>query len=81
MENNELLRYVPKRIVDPIQRRRVMAPEDEFNHIQIAHLRYLCSIAGHVQMGDTGSSDKALLRIGSCGCSCKVGSAPHPLAL
>ncbi len=35
-ENERLLRYVPKRIVDPRSRRREMAPEDEFNHIDIA---------------------------------------------
>ena len=35
-ENERLLRYVPKRVVDPRSRRREMAPEDEFNHIDIA---------------------------------------------
>jgi imidazolonepropionase-like amidohydrolase/Tol biopolymer transport system component len=35
-ENERLLRYVPRRIVDPRSRRRTMAPEEEFNHIDIA---------------------------------------------
>ena len=35
-ENERLLRYVPKRVVDPRSRSREMAPEDEFNHIDIA---------------------------------------------
>ncbi len=35
-ENERLLRYVPRQVVDPRSRRRLMAPEDDFNHFDIA---------------------------------------------
>jgi imidazolonepropionase-like amidohydrolase/Tol biopolymer transport system component len=34
--NPRLLTYVPRRVVDARSRRRVMAPDDEFNHIRIS---------------------------------------------
>lgn len=35
-ENERLLSFVPRAIVDPLARRRTMAPEDEYGHIQNA---------------------------------------------
>jgi Tol biopolymer transport system component/imidazolonepropionase-like amidohydrolase len=54
-EDERLLRYVPRRIVDPRSRRRTMAPENEFNHIQIAQIAKQLLDAGlNVQLGAHG---------------------------
>jgi imidazolonepropionase-like amidohydrolase len=54
-ENERLLRYVPRRIVDPRSRRRVMAPEEEYNHINVAKVaKQLLDRGLHVQMGAHG---------------------------
>jgi len=37
-ENERLLSFVPREIIDPRSRRRTMAPEDEFNHINNAKI-------------------------------------------
>ncbi len=34
--NERLMTFVPRRLVDPVARRRWMAPEEEYNHIDIA---------------------------------------------
>ncbi len=54
-ENERLLRYVPRFIVDPRSRRRMMAPEDEFNHVKVAAgAKALLDRGGHVQLGAHG---------------------------
>lgn len=54
-ENERLLRWVPRRIVDPRSRRRTMAPENEFNHIDIARAcKQLLDAGLHIQMGAHG---------------------------
>lgn len=54
-ENERLLRYIPRRVIDPRSRRRVMAPEEEYNHIQIAKVAKQLLDAGlHVQLGAHG---------------------------
>jgi imidazolonepropionase-like amidohydrolase/Tol biopolymer transport system component len=54
-ENERLLRYVPRRIVDPRSRRRTMAPEEEYNHINVARVaKQLLDRGLHVQMGAHG---------------------------
>ncbi|MBI3279444.1 MAG: PD40 domain-containing protein [Acidobacteria bacterium] len=54
-ENERLLRYVPRKIVDPRSRRRTMAPEDEFNHIRIARAaKQLLDRGLRVQLGAHG---------------------------
>jgi imidazolonepropionase-like amidohydrolase/Tol biopolymer transport system component len=44
--NERLLTFVPRRLVDPVARRRWMAPEEEYNHIDIAR--------GAAEMQDLG---------------------------
>jgi len=54
-ENERLLRFVPRAVVDPRSRRRTMVPEDEFHHIEIA--RGAAEIArrgGLVELGAHG---------------------------
>jgi imidazolonepropionase-like amidohydrolase len=54
-ENERLLRYVPRRVVDPRSRRRTMAPAEEYNHFQIARVAKQLLDAGlHVQLGAHG---------------------------
>lgn len=54
-ENERLLRYVPRFIVDPRSRRRLMAPEDDFNHIKVAQgAKALLDRGTHVQLGAHG---------------------------
>ena len=38
-ENEQLLRFTPREVVDARSRRRTMAPEDDFNHVLIAQGR------------------------------------------
>ena len=35
-EHQQLLRFMPREVVDARSRRRTMAPEDDFNHVLIA---------------------------------------------
>ena len=37
-KNERLLTFVPKRRIDPVSRRRMMAPEDEYNHFNNARV-------------------------------------------
>ncbi len=54
-ENERLLRYVPRFIIDPRSRRRLMAPEDDFNHIKVAQgAKALLDRGTHVQLGAHG---------------------------
>jgi imidazolonepropionase-like amidohydrolase len=54
-ENERLLRFVPRDVVDPRSRRRVMVPEEEFNHLRIAReAKRLLDAGGHVQLGAHG---------------------------
>ncbi len=54
-ENEKVLRFVPREIVDPRSRRRTMAPEDDFNHIEIAKSAKRLNDAGvSVQLGAHG---------------------------
>jgi imidazolonepropionase-like amidohydrolase len=54
-ENERLLRYVPREVVDPRSRRRTMAPEDDFNHLEIARSAKQLNDRGvSVQLGAHG---------------------------
>jgi len=54
-ENERLMRFVPRFVVDPRSRRRTMVPEEEFNHIDIAaQAAKLVREGGHVQLGAHG---------------------------
>ena len=50
-ENEQLLRFVPRDVVDPRSRRRTMAPLDDFNHVLIAK--------GAKQIADAGEHGAA----------------------
>ena len=57
-ENERLLTFVPRFVVDPRSRRRVMVPEDEFNHIAIARTCKALNDAGvSVQVGAHGQRE------------------------
>ena len=45
-ENERLMRYVPREVVDPRSRRRSIAPEGDYNHIEIAKSAKRLSDAG-----------------------------------
>jgi imidazolonepropionase-like amidohydrolase/Tol biopolymer transport system component len=54
-QNERLLRYVPRDIVDAAARRRVMSPEDEYFHVTVAEqLKKLVDQGNLVQMGAHG---------------------------
>jgi imidazolonepropionase-like amidohydrolase/Tol biopolymer transport system component len=54
-ENERLMGFVPRRVVDPRSRRRVMVPDEEFNHIRIAEgAKALIDVGGKVQLGAHG---------------------------
>jgi len=54
-ENERLLRYVPREIVDPRSRRRSLAPDGDYNHIEIAKSVKRLNDAGlNVQLGAHG---------------------------
>jgi imidazolonepropionase-like amidohydrolase/Tol biopolymer transport system component len=54
-ENERLLRFTPRDVVDPRSRRRLMAPEDDFNHINIARAAKQLNDRGvSVQLGAHG---------------------------
>ncbi|HEY0789194.1 MAG TPA: amidohydrolase family protein, partial [Thermoanaerobaculia bacterium] len=57
-ENERLLRFVPRRIIDARSRRRTMVPEGEFNHIHIAETaKQLADRGLHVQLGAHGQRE------------------------
>jgi imidazolonepropionase-like amidohydrolase len=54
-ENERLLRYVPRDIVEPRSRRRSIAPEGDYNHIEVAKSAKRLNDAGvSVQLGAHG---------------------------
>jgi imidazolonepropionase-like amidohydrolase/Tol biopolymer transport system component len=54
-ENERLLRFVPREVVDARARRRVMAPDDDFNHILIGRgAKQVLDAGGLVQLGAHG---------------------------
>jgi imidazolonepropionase-like amidohydrolase/Tol biopolymer transport system component len=57
-ENDRLLRFVPREVIDPRSRRRVAAPDEEYNHIEEARLATGLSRAGvEVQLGAHGQRE------------------------
>lgn len=54
-EHERLLTFSPERLIDPLSRRRVMIPDEEFNHIRIAEgAKALIDAGGKVQLGAHG---------------------------
>jgi Tol biopolymer transport system component/imidazolonepropionase-like amidohydrolase len=54
-ENEQLLRFTPREVVDARSRRRTMAGEDDFNHVLIARgARQVVEAGGSVQLGAHG---------------------------
>ncbi|MBA2302230.1 MAG: amidohydrolase family protein, partial [Acidobacteria bacterium] len=54
-ENEQLLRYTPREVVDARSRRRTMASMDDFNHILIAKgAKQIMDAGGRVQLGAHG---------------------------
>jgi imidazolonepropionase-like amidohydrolase len=54
-ENERLLSFVPREIVDARSRRRTMAPENDFNHVLIAKgAKQIADAGGSVQLGAHG---------------------------
>ncbi len=57
-ENERLLSFVPRRIIDARSRRRMLVPEGEFNHIDIAEVAAELAESGvHVQLGAHGQRE------------------------
>ena len=54
-ENQRLLAFVPREVVDPRSRRRIMVPEEEYNHVNLAKFcKQLIDAGGRVQLGAHG---------------------------
>jgi imidazolonepropionase-like amidohydrolase len=54
-ENERLLTFMPREIVDARSRRRLMAPADDFNHVLIAKgAKQIADAGGSVQLGAHG---------------------------
>jgi imidazolonepropionase-like amidohydrolase len=54
-ENEQLLRFTPREVVDARSRRRTMAPEDDFNHVLIGRgAKQIMDAGGMVQLGSHG---------------------------
>jgi imidazolonepropionase-like amidohydrolase len=54
-ENERLLTFTPREVVDSRSRRRLMAPEDDFNHVLIAKgAKQIADAGGSVQLGAHG---------------------------
>ncbi|TDI50620.1 MAG: amidohydrolase [Acidobacteria bacterium] len=57
-ENERLMSFVPRFVVDPVARRRMMAPEEEYNHISNARVCKLLTDAGvKVNLGAHGQRE------------------------
>ena len=57
-EDERLLSFVPREIVDAASRRRMMAPEEEYNHVQIARVVKKLHDAGvSIQLGAHGQRE------------------------
>ena len=68
-ENQRLLAFTPREVVDARSRRRTMAPDDDFNHVLIAKgAKQILDAGGLVSSARTGSC-RGSARTGSCGCS------------
>lgn len=54
-ENDRLLQFTPRAVIDPRSRRRLMAPEDDFGHILVSqNAKKLADLGGIVNMGAHG---------------------------
>jgi imidazolonepropionase-like amidohydrolase/Tol biopolymer transport system component len=54
-EDEQLLRFTPREVVDARSRRRTMAPDDDFNHVLIAQgAKRIADAGGSVQLGAHG---------------------------
>jgi imidazolonepropionase-like amidohydrolase len=54
-ENEQLLRFTPREVVDARSRRRTMAPADDFNHVLISQgAKQIADAGGSVQLGAHG---------------------------
>ncbi len=54
-ENERLLTFIPREVIDARSRRRVMAPETDFNHVLIARgAKQIADAGGSVQLGAHG---------------------------
>ncbi len=54
-ENERLLKFVPREVVDARSRRRLMAPEGDFNHVLTARgAKQIADAGGSVQLGAHG---------------------------
>jgi len=54
-ENERLLNFTPREVVDARSRRRLMAPEEDFNHVLIAKgAKQVADAGGSVQLGAHG---------------------------
>ncbi len=54
-ENERLLTFMPREVIDARSRRRVMAPETDFNHVLIARgAKQIADAGGSVQLGAHG---------------------------
>ena len=54
-ENEQLLAFTPREVVDARSRRRTMAPDDDFNHILVAKgAKQVLDAGGSVQLGAHG---------------------------
>ena len=57
-EHERLLIFVPREVVDPVSRRRVMAPEEEYNHFATARICKRLHNAGvSIQLGAHGQRE------------------------
>ena len=57
-ENERLMSFVPRFAVDPVARRRTMAPEEEYNHIAIARgCKRLTDVGVKVNIGAHGQRE------------------------
>ena len=54
-ENERLLNFVPRSVVDPRSRRRPMAPDEDYNHLRAASIaKDLVRVGGRAQLGAHG---------------------------
>ena len=54
-ENQRLLRYVPRALIDARSRRRLMAPEDDWHHFSVARgVKAIVDSGGRAQLGAHG---------------------------
>ena len=57
-ENERLMEFVPRRIVDSVARRRTLAPDEEWNHMNIVRIaKELTDVGVSVQIGAHGQRE------------------------